>query len=85
MVIEKDFYIIAGSIDQAKYWAKSWNLKSYVYIHSSYQLSGIRKFKFARVGTWCENPEIDKIEERIESAEGIEVSNSFLEVQDEKA
>jgi hypothetical protein len=73
--VKEKFYIIAGNYKQAANWAKSWNLKNFIYIHSSHQLSGVRRnFKFARVGTWYENPN-NKIEERIKLNEGIEVSD----------
>jgi hypothetical protein len=59
---EQSILIIAGTHQQAKYWAEQLKVSNWLYIHRPEQLYGRTKCDIRFIGTWYERSDADQLE-----------------------
>lgn len=81
MIKNHKIMIIAGTYNQARYWAQIQNLKpgEWQYIYDTMQLCGLRNFGYVKVGTWYEHKSYYEVKKLIELQNGIECGSYLYE------
>ena len=79
----ESLYIIAGSAQQAKYYAELLKLNrlDYRYVSTYTTIMGLMSIQYIKVGAYLELPEIDRIEECLKITKGGEDKKAMLEIE----
>lgn len=71
-------YILAGTAEQAKTFARKNNLKDWRYISQEHALVGARGLNYVRVGTFYNRADFARLDEMLSVRDMVDVTSQFV-------